>query len=86
LKCHSGAHPDFERSPHAKAAVGCTSCHDIHGSKEEKLLKAAQPTLCFQCHTDEKPQFDMPFHHKVNEGWSSAATATMCTAHSRRAT
>ena len=68
LKCHAGTHPDFERSPHAKASVGCTSCHDIHGSKEEPLLKAAQPTLCFQCHTDEKPQFDMPFHHKVNEG------------------
>jgi DmsE family decaheme c-type cytochrome len=68
LTCHSGAHPDFERSPHAKANVGCTSCHDIHGAKEEKLLKAAQPTLCYQCHTDEKPQFDMPFHHKVNEG------------------
>jgi DmsE family decaheme c-type cytochrome len=68
LKCHSSAHPDFERSPHAKANVGCTSCHDIHAAKEEKLLKASQPTLCFQCHTDEKPQFDMPFHHKVNEG------------------
>jgi DmsE family decaheme c-type cytochrome len=68
LKCHSSAHPDFVRSPHAKANVGCTSCHDIHAAKEEKLLKAAQPTLCFQCHTDEKPQFDMPFHHKVNEG------------------
>jgi DmsE family decaheme c-type cytochrome len=68
LKCHSSAHPDFMRAPHAKANVGCTSCHDIHGSKEDKLLKAAQPTLCFQCHTDEKPQFDMPFHHKVNEG------------------
>ncbi len=68
LKCHSSAHPDFERSPHAKANVGCISCHEIHGSKEEKLLRAAQPTLCYQCHTDEKPQFDMPFHHKVNEG------------------
>jgi len=32
------------------------------------LLKAAQPALCFQCHTDVKPSFDMPFHHKVNEG------------------
>jgi DmsE family decaheme c-type cytochrome len=68
LQCHSGAHPDFVRSPHAKAGVGCTGCHDIHGAKEEKLLKAAQPGLCFQCHTDEKAQFDMPFHHKVNEG------------------
>jgi len=68
LGCHAGAHPNFERSPHAKAGVSCISCHDIHGSKEEALLKAPQPTLCFQCHTDIKPAFSMPFHHKVNEG------------------
>jgi len=58
LKCHAAAHPDFDRSPHAKAGVGCTSCHSVHASKSEKLLKASQPTLCF----------NMPFHHKVNEG------------------
>jgi DmsE family decaheme c-type cytochrome len=56
LKCHAGSHPDFVRSPHAKAGVGCTSCHSVHASKEtEHLLKASQPMLCFQCHTDEKP-------------------------------
>jgi DmsE family decaheme c-type cytochrome len=68
LGCHAGAHPNFDRSPHAKAGVSCISCHNIHDSKEEPLLKAAQPTLCYQCHTDAKPAFDMPFHHKVNEG------------------
>ncbi|MGA2351269.1 MAG: DmsE family decaheme c-type cytochrome [Terracidiphilus sp.] len=69
LSCHAGAHPNFERSPHAKAGVGCTGCHSVHGNAgQEHLLKAAQPTLCFQCHTDVKPSFDMPFHHKVNEG------------------
>ena len=68
LSCHAGAHPDFERSPHAKANVSCIGCHDIHGSKEEALLKAPQPTLCFQCHADQKAQFNMPFHHQVNEG------------------
>ena len=69
LGCHAGAHPNFERSPHAKAEVGCISCHSVHASKDtEHLLKAAQPKLCFQCHTDVKPAFDMPFHHKVNEG------------------
>ena len=67
LGCHAGAHPNFDRSPHAKANVSCIGCHDIHASKEEPLLKAAQPNLCFQCHTDVKPSFDMPFHHKVNE-------------------
>ncbi len=68
LTCHAGAHPNFDRSPHARAKVGCTSCHSAHHSNEEKLLKAAQPALCFQCHADTKPAFNMPFHHKVNEG------------------
>jgi DmsE family decaheme c-type cytochrome len=69
LGCHAGAHPNFARSPHAKAGVGCTSCHSIHaGDTEAQLLKVSQPKLCFQCHTDVKPAFDMPFHHKVNEG------------------
>jgi len=69
LGCHAGAHPNFLRSPHAKAGVSCTSCHSVHnGDMEAKLLKAAQPQLCFQCHADVKPAFDMPFHHRVNEG------------------
>jgi predicted CXXCH cytochrome family protein len=32
------------------------------------LLKASQPQLCFSCHSDVKPAFSQPFHHKVNEG------------------
>jgi DmsE family decaheme c-type cytochrome len=69
LSCHAGAHPNFDRSPHAKAGVSCVSCHSVHASgSPDHLLKAAQPTLCFQCHTDTKPQFSMPFHHRVNEG------------------
>ena len=69
LGCHAAAHPNFERSPHAKAGVGCTSCHSVHaGDTDAKLLKASQPVLCYQCHADVKPAFSMPFHHKVNEG------------------
>jgi DmsE family decaheme c-type cytochrome len=69
LGCHAATHPNFDRSPHAKAGVTCLSCHSVHASADkEQLLKAAQPALCFQCHTDVKPSFDMPFHHKVNEG------------------
>jgi DmsE family decaheme c-type cytochrome len=69
LTCHAGAHPDFDRSPHAKANLSCISCHDIHKPKEEEsLLKASQPALCYQCHADQKAQFNMPIHHKVNEG------------------
>lgn len=69
LGCHAGTHPNFERSPHAKAGVSCIGCHSVHASEDkEQLLKAEQPKLCFQCHTDVKPAFGMPFHHKVNEG------------------
>jgi DmsE family decaheme c-type cytochrome len=69
LGCHAGAHPNFERSPHAKAGVSCTSCHSVHSFKSEiSLLKDAQPKLCYACHADVKPAFALPFHHKVDEG------------------
>ncbi len=73
LGCHASAHPNFLRSDHGKAGVGCTSCHSVHNSAdspsaEASLLKADQPKLCFSCHTDVKPAFSQPFHHKVNEG------------------
>ncbi len=69
LTCHAGTHPDFLRSPHAKGGVSCIGCHSVHASTDQAhLLKASQPKLCYQCHTDVKPSFDMPFHHRVNEG------------------
>ncbi|HEX4039444.1 MAG TPA: DmsE family decaheme c-type cytochrome [Acidobacteriaceae bacterium] len=69
LGCHAGTHPNFERSPHAKADVSCLGCHSVHAAKTDvALLKAPQPQLCFQCHSDQKSAFNMPFHHPVNEG------------------
>jgi DmsE family decaheme c-type cytochrome len=69
LDCHQGQHANFERSAHGEANVSCIGCHSVHaGEDKQQLLKVAQPKLCFQCHTDVKPQFNMPFHHKVEEG------------------
>jgi DmsE family decaheme c-type cytochrome len=69
LTCHSGAHPNFERSPHGQAKVTCIDCHSPHAPKSEaSLLKVSQPQLCYSCHTDVKPAFAQPFHHKVDEG------------------
>jgi predicted CXXCH cytochrome family protein len=46
LNCHAQAHPNFERSPHAKAQVGCTSCHSIHGFiPVAAAVKAASATV-----------------------------------------
>ncbi|MGB8538366.1 MAG: DmsE family decaheme c-type cytochrome [Acidobacteriaceae bacterium] len=69
LTCHVGDHPNFDRTAHGDALVGCTSCHSIHKFEAQTvLLKAKQPTLCYQCHTDVKPAFAEPFHHRVDEG------------------
>ncbi|MGA7522921.1 MAG: DmsE family decaheme c-type cytochrome [Acidobacteriaceae bacterium] len=69
LGCHAGVHPNYQRSPHARAGLSCLSCHSVHEAKtEQALLVAPQPQLCFQCHSDVKPNFNMPFHHPVNEG------------------
>ena len=69
LGCHQGKHANFERSAHGEGNVSCLGCHSVHASTTpEHLLKAEEPQLCFQCHTDVKPQFSMPFHHKVEEG------------------
>jgi DmsE family decaheme c-type cytochrome len=69
LGCHQGGHANFGRSAHGEGNVSCVGCHSVHaGAGVENLLKAAQPALCYQCHSDIKPQFAMPFHHKVEEG------------------
>lgn len=67
--CHGSKHASFERSAHGKGGVSCIGCHIIHAPGAPKyLLKIEQPQLCFQCHSDVKPQFSMPVHHKVEEG------------------
>lgn len=71
LVCHASGteHMQAIDSLHTKNDVSCTSCHSIHhAAQPEFLLVKAQPELCYSCHLEQKPQFQMPFHHRVNEG------------------
>src|ERR1700689_4727432 len=71
LDCHAGGtqHMNAINSVHLKNDVSCISCHSPHHAKEsEFLLVKSQPELCYTCHLQQKAQFDMPFHHRVNEG------------------
>lgn len=43
-----------EKTVHPALEMGCTSCHNPHSSKYEKLLKAEQPDLCMECHDKEE--------------------------------
>jgi DmsE family decaheme c-type cytochrome len=71
MTCHASGKEqmDFNRSVHIKNNVSCLDCHSPHHSKDsEFLLVKKEPELCYTCHAQQKPQFAMPFHHRVNEG------------------
>lgn len=71
MECHESGKEqmNFEHSVHAQNNVGCLDCHSPHHAKVERfLLVNRQPGLCYNCHLQTKPQFNMPFHHRVNEG------------------
>ena len=71
LICHAGGpqHMNVITSEHTRNDVSCISCHSPHHGKESDfLLVKSQPELCYSCHLQQKAQFDMPFHHRVNEG------------------
>jgi len=71
LTCHASGtqHMNAINSEHSKNGVSCVSCHSPHHGKDSDfLLVKSQPELCYGCHLQQKAQFDMPFHHRVNEG------------------
>jgi predicted CXXCH cytochrome family protein len=53
FKCHSA-----QRGPyvfeHEASREGCVSCHNPHGSVNDKLLKARNQSLCLQCHYQQQ--------------------------------
>jgi DmsE family decaheme c-type cytochrome len=74
--CHSKAeHAMWGGSQHDQRNVGCTSCHDVHAPKGEKLLKAAgQMELCATCHraiVNKQLKFN---HMPVREGKLSCSS------------
>ncbi len=71
LECHASGseHMQAINSLHAKNDVSCTACHSPHHAVTPQLLLIkAQPELCYSCHLQQKAQFQMPSHHRVNEG------------------
>jgi len=71
LSCHASGseHMSASNSFHRQNDVTCTSCHSMHhATTKEHILIKAEPGLCYSCHLQQKAQFNMPFHHRVNEG------------------
>lgn len=49
LRCHEAQRGPFVFE-HEAMREGCETCHDPHGSVNEKLLVARNATLCLRCH------------------------------------
>jgi predicted CXXCH cytochrome family protein len=67
--CHSAHDPD-PGPPQAQSLVypAITSGDKKPDSSVTKMLRASEVQLCLKCHTEQRAQFNMPFHHKVMEG------------------
>ena len=51
LKCHTDKAGPFIFEHEASAIEGCSSCHEVHGSPNRRLLKfQSVGELCFSCH------------------------------------
>jgi DmsE family decaheme c-type cytochrome len=71
LTCHKAdkSKANIQRSGHTLNGVACTSCHSIHRSSTPNFLLAKkQNEMCYGCHANIRSQFEMPSHHRVNEG------------------
>jgi DmsE family decaheme c-type cytochrome len=72
LTCHAKqiSRDNIRRSSHTVNDVTCNSCHNIHKPKSDRrLLSNVQNELCYSCHSQVRAQFNMPFKHRVNEGF-----------------
>jgi len=69
--CHNSMPSQLNsaNSFHRQNQVSCIDCHAPHAAAtKEFLLTKTQPDLCYSCHLQQRSQFSMPFHHRVNEG------------------
>jgi DmsE family decaheme c-type cytochrome len=70
LACHeeSSVLAFWDMNRHKSAGNSCNSCHSIHKGVE-KLLVAAEPDLCFNCHKNIRGQVNKQSHHPLKEAF-----------------
>jgi DmsE family decaheme c-type cytochrome len=61
---------------HAPVRESCLNCHNPHGSNHDKLLVAARPFLCQQCHS---PSVGHPGNFWNNSNTAASVTAEFTT-------
>lgn len=72
LKCHTDKRGPFTWE-HDAIKEGCTACHRVHGSVNDKMLVARDSTLCLRCHA----QINFPNIGSQNH-WTSRLPSGTC--------
>lgn len=68
ISCHTIHNTNAPKPLEASLKMLGTTPTAHQTDEKDYLLKASQPALCYGCHAEQKAQFNMPIHHKVNEG------------------
>jgi DmsE family decaheme c-type cytochrome len=69
-RCHMEKSGPFTYE-HGDVTENCSNCHSPHGSANRRLLSAAMPFLCIQCHT--------PAHRSILDPGTKPLFANRCT-------
>ncbi len=69
LTCHAGGKRIYwSQSLHASRDTTCTSCHQVHTTRDKVRDKATQTEVCFTCHKDKRVEVNRPSRHPILEG------------------
>jgi DmsE family decaheme c-type cytochrome len=69
LTCHQGGKRiNWSQSLHASRDTSCTSCHQVHTTRDKVRDKVTQTEVCFTCHQDKRAQVNRPSRHPIPEG------------------
>jgi len=79
-----GCHAD-KRGPHLwehdPVVESCTTCHDPHGSTNDRMLGAKEPFLCQRCHvTSQHPSTTYDGYALANSTFANRMSGRSCAA------
>jgi len=73
LQCHSAQRGPYAFE-HEATREGCTTCHQPHGSVNNKMLTARNASLCLKCHFQEHRAGQILIGGRDHTGWLATGT------------
>jgi len=69
-RCHVTPHQAamVSTDPHLKADLSCSSCHTVHGNRNEYLVREDLDNFCVSCHSSAAMEFQRRSAHPLESG------------------